>query len=356
MADDERGAVRTRPTGQRPPAAPHPRGAARAAVPVALVTACLLVAAMAWDLSIGPYRLSAPDALRALFGSGRGLSVEIVRTIRLPRVVMAATVGFAMAVAGVVMQGATGNPLGAPDIVGVSAGATLVVVAAATVFANVGGTPLVLLAIAGAAAAGLVVVVTANLRQGRSDPVRLALAGVTVSYLLLALTQTLLLFHQNGLAGVFFWLVGGVNYAQWSELTLIAPWLAAGVAGAMLLAVPLNVLALGDETARALGLNVNRIRLLAVACVVALAGAAVAVAGPIGFVGLIVPHTARRLVGPNNVAVIPVSGLIGAALLVWADVASRYVQYPYETPTGVITALIGAPFFLYLARRRRIRP
>jgi ferric citrate transport system permease protein len=349
---------------EAPAAAPAPPRATRArprrtAMPIPLLTfllLLLLLIGVAWDLSIGADQLSTVDTLRALFGSGHGLSVEIVRTIRLPRVTMAVVVGMAMATAGVVMQGATANPLGAPDIVGVSAGATLVVVAAATVFASVTGTALVLLSLAGAGAAALAVIAAANVGQGRGDPVRLALAGVTVSALLLALAQSLLLLHQNGLAGVFFWLVGGVNYAQWSDLRTIAPWIGAGLAGALLLAGPLNVLALGDERARGLGLNVGRIRTAAVVCVVALAGAAVAASGPIGFIGLIVPHLTRRLAGVDNRVVIPIAGLIGATLLTFADVACRYVQFPYETPTGVITALIGAPFFLYLARRQKVRP
>lgn len=333
--------------------AAHPVAARRIVTigAVALAGVALLAVGMVWDLMVGDYAMTPSTVLHALFAGGHSLPSEILRTVRLPRVTMAAVVGFAMAVSGVIMQGATANPLGAPDIVGVSAGAALVVVTGATVFSHLTGTPLVLLSFAGAGAAAFCVTTAAGLGQGRSNPVRLALAGVTVTAMLLSFTQALLLLHQNGTAGVFFWLVGGVNYATWHDLSVVAPWLAAGTLGALLLASPLDILGLGEDTARGLGLNVNRVRLLGVLCVVALAGAAVAVAGPIGFIGIIVPHLTRSLVGNRHIVVIPLAGLLGAALLVLADLACRFIQYPYETPTGVVTALIGAPFFLYLARR-----
>lgn len=335
--------------GVRPAPAAARKYAAVAAV--ALIGALLLAVGGVWDLMVGDYAMTPGTVIHALFAGGHSVPAEILRTIRLPRVTMAAVVGFAMAVAGVIMQGATANPLGAPDIVGVTAGAALVVVAGATVLSHLTGTWLVLLSFAGAAVAAFGTMAAAGLGQGRTNPVRLALAGVTLTAILLSFTQALLLLHQNGTAGVFFWLVGGVNYASWHDLVVVSPWLAAGTVGAMLLAAPLNILGLGEDTARGLGLNVNRVRVLGVLCVVALAGAAVAVAGPIGFIGIIVPHITRRLVGSNHAVVIPLSGLLGAALLVLADLACRFIQYPYETPTGIVTALIGAPFFLYLARR-----
>lgn len=347
------GAVVARAVPSRSGAPARERGRFGAVAVAAVAGLALLAVGVVWDLMIGARPMSAGQVLNALFGSGHSLSAEIVRTIRLPRVLMAVMVGFAMAVAGVLMQGATNNPLAAPDIVGVSAGASLVVVVAATVVAQVSGVPLVLLSILGAAVAALSVMTVAGVGQGRGNPVRLALAGVTATAMLLAFTQALLLLHQNGTAGVFFWLVGGVNYATWSQITVALPWIVAGTAGALWLAASMNLLALGDDTARGVGLDVDRARLLAVACVVCLAGAGVAVAGPIAFVGVIVPHITRRLVGTDHLVLIPMAGLFGAALLVAADVACRFIQFPFETPTGIVTAMIGAPFFLYLARRQK---
>jgi iron complex transport system permease protein len=294
------------------------------------------------------------ELLSGLVGHPGSLNHQILWNIRMPRVALAAMVGCTMAVSGVIMQGVAANPLAAPDIVGVSAGSALVAVAGSTVFASINGTALVLLSFAGAAVAAFVVMGVASAGQGRTSPVRLALAGVTVTAMLMSLTQALLLLHQNGTAGIFVWLVGGVNSAQWSDLTTAGPWAAIGLVGALLLAVSLNVLAMGEDSARGVGLNVDRTRRLGVLCVVCLAGSAVAVAGPVAFIGLIVPHITRRLVGVNHLVVVPVAGLLGATLLMLADVVCRYIQFPFETPTGIVTALLGAPFFIYLARQQRV--
>ena len=340
--------------GPRPgPSAATTRRTATLAVVV--LGLALLVAGAAWDLGIGASGMSPGAVLHALAGPASSISHQIVWTIRMPRVLLAAITGCTIAVSGVIMQGTAANPLAAPDIVGVSAGAALVGVAGTVIFTGLGGTALVLASIGGAAAAAFCVIGVAGAGQGRTGPARLALAGVTVTAMLLALTQAVLLLHQTGTAGVFFWLVGGVNFASWQDIHTIAPWAAAGLAGAMLLARPLNILALGEDTARGLGLNVTRTRILGVLCTVCLAGSAVAVAGPIAFVGLIVPHIVRLLVGTNHLVVIPVTGLCGAALVTLADVACRYVQFPFETPTGVVTALLGTPFFIYLARSQARR-
>jgi iron complex transport system permease protein len=321
---------------------------------VVLVGAALLLLGAGWDLSIGAHPMSAQQILSGLVGHPDSLNHQILWNIRMPRVALAALVGCTMAISGVLMQGVAANPLAAPDIVGVSAGAALVAVAGSTVFARVNGTELVLLSIGGAAAAAFAVMGVASAGQGRTSPIRLALAGVTVTAMLMSMTQALLLLHQNGTAGIFVWLVGGVNSAQWSDITTIGPWIAVGLVGALLLAVPLNILAMGEDSARGVGLNVNRTRTLGVLCVVCLAGAAVAVAGPVAFIGLIVPHITRQLVGVNHAVVIPVAGLLGAALLMLADVLCRYIQYPFETPTGIVTAVLGAPFFIYLARHQKV--
>lgn len=336
---------------------PGPSGATRPATTTIVVALglALLVMGAVWDLSIGASGMSLGTALRDLAGPASSLGHQIVWTIRLPRVLLAAIVGCTIAVSGVIMQGAAANPLAAPDIVGVSAGAALVGVVGTVVSASLSGTGLVLASIAGAAVAAFCVIGVAGAGQGRTGAARLALAGVTVTAMLLALTQAVLLLNQTGTSGVFFWLVGGVNFASWSDIQTIAPWSAVGVVAAILLARPLNILALGGDSARGLGLNVTRTRILGVLCTVCLAGSAVAVAGPVAFVGLIIPHIVRLLVGSNHLVVIPVSGLCGAALLTLADVASRYVQFPFETPTGVVTALLGTPFFIYLARSQARR-
>lgn len=319
---------------------------------VALVSLALLVAGLFWSLSLGSQRIGLAVILTALLGGGP--QELIVRTIRLPRALLSATVGGNMAIAGVVMQGVTGNPLAAPEILGVSAGAAIAVIAWITLFPSLVGPSVVLVAMLGAAAAGLTVLVLAGMGRGRTGNVRLALAGVTVTTLLLSTTQGLVIFHENSTEAVFFWLVGGVNFAQWSDITTVLPWAVVGMLGAFAMAGSLNLLAVGEDVARGLGQRVELVRAAGAVLVIVLAGASVAVAGPIVFIGLVVPHIVRRLVGNNHAVVLPLSALVGAVLLMYADIGSRYVNPPYEVPAGVVTALIGAPFFVYLARKQKV--
>ena len=268
--------------------------------------------------------------------------------------VLAFCVGAALAVAGALMQAVAANPLAAPEIMGVNAGAVLVVVLAVTVVPSLSGAPTILLSFGGAAAAGVSVMLLAGSGRGRVSPVRLALAGVTASSLLISLTQVLIIFDENSTDSVLFWLVGGVNFAGWQDIRNLLPWLVLGLVGAFSMARSLNLLALGDDMARGLGQNVERTRLLGSALVIVLCGAAVSVAGPVAFIGLIVPHIIRRLVGSSYVVLLPLCALGGAALVLYADIVSRYVKPPFEVPAGVVTALIGAPIFIYLARRQKV--
>ncbi|MEV5172610.1 iron ABC transporter permease [Streptomyces flaveolus] len=320
---------------------------------VAVAGVGLLAVGMLWALSLGSERIGWSSVAHAWI-SADSPAEQIVRTIRMPRVLLAALVGANLAVSGAVMQAITANPIASPDIMGVNAGAAVVVVAAITVVPSMAGAPSILLAFGGAAAAGITVMVLAGMGTGKVSPVRLALAGVTASSLLVSLTQVLVIFHENDTQSVLFWLVGGVNFAQWHDLTTALPWTAAGLLVAMALAKSLNILALGEDMARGLGQHVERTRALGAAVVIVLCGASVAVAGPIAFIGLIAPHITRRLVGSNHLRVLPVAMLVGAVLTVYADIGSRYVNPPFEVPTGVVTALVGAPIFIYLARRQKV--
>jgi ABC-type Fe3+-siderophore transport system permease subunit len=190
--------------------------------------------------------------------------------------------------------------------------------------------------------------------RGGLSPVRLALAGVTISLLLFSLMQGILVVFSQDPSLFFFWLIGGVNYAEWHEVHVAAPWMAAGIVLALLLAARLNVLALGDDVAKGLGQNVTATRFLGVLAVVLMTGAAVGVAGPVAFLGLITPHIVRRLVGFNHFVVLPVSIVLGAALFLYADIASRFMIAGGETPSGMVCALVGAPLFVWLARREKV--
>ncbi len=333
-------------------AAPGRRTNRRLVVLVSVVCLAILAVGAVWSLSIGSVPISWSAVVRSVF-SGDSTAGTIVRTIRMPRLILAVIVGGNLAVAGALMQATTANPIAAPDLMGVNAGAAVVVVAATTAVPSLAGAPSILLAFLGAGAAGVTVMALAGMGSGRVSPVRLALAGVTTSTLLISLTQALIIFHENDAQSVLFWLVGGVNFAQWHDVSTVAPWTVLGLAAAMALARPLNLLALGEDMARGLGQKVERTRAFGAAVVIVLCAASVAVAGPIAFVGLIAPHIVRKLVGSNHLVLLPLSVLMGALLSVYADIASRYVSPPYEVPTGVVTALIGAPIFIVLARRQK---
>ncbi len=319
---------------------------------VALILALIVVAGVMWSLTLGSQHIPITKVPHALFNDSTTNDL-IIRTIRMPRVALALLVGAGLAVGGAVMQAIAGNPLAAPEIMGINAGAVLVVVLGITVLPSLNGAPTMLLAFAGAAVAGVSVLMLAGSGRGRTSPVRLALAGVTATSLLISVTQVLIIFHDNSSDSVLFWLVGGINFASWADVRDVAPWIVIGLVGAFGLARSLNLISLGDDMARGLGHKVERTRLIGGGLVIVLSGASVAVAGPIAFVGLIIPHIFRRVVGSNYAVLLPISAIGGMALLLYADIATRYVRPPYEEPAGVITALIGAPIFIYLARRQK---
>jgi iron complex transport system permease protein len=323
----------------------------------AVLLAVLLSVGFVWSVSIGTEPIGLGDILHGVVltsSSTDSVPQLVVHLIRLPRALLAAMVGGGLAVAGVVMQSITRNPLGAPDILGVSAGAAVAVALASTIWPEIATYGLMPLSFGGAALAAALVFGLAKFGRRGLSPVRLALAGVTISILLFSLMQGILIVFSQDPSLFFFWLVGGVNYAEWHEVRTAAPWMAIGFLLAMLLAARLNVLALGDDVAKGLGQNVGLTRFVGSVSVVLLAGAAVAVAGPVAFVGLIAPHIVRRLVGSNHFVVIPLSLVLGAAMFVYADIASRFLIEGGETPSGIVTALIGAPLFILLARREKV--
>ncbi len=281
--------------------------------------------------------------------------VTIMLQLRLPRVLLAALVGASLGLAGAAMQGFLRNPMADPYITGVSSGAAL----GATI-AIVAGVPVIgwwsgsvpVFAFAGAVAA-LSLVLFLGRVNGTLAVVPLILAGVAVSSLLSAVVSLMMVLHEPRLEQVFFWLMGGFSGRGWTEAGVVAGYLL--VCGFVLMgqAVPLNALALGDDDARSLGVDVRRSQYLVLGASAVLTAAAVSESGLIGFVGLVVPHMARLVVGPDHRFLLPASGLGGAALMVLADLVARLAMRPAEIPVGVITALVGGPFFLYLLHRTR---
>ncbi len=278
----------------------------------------------------------------------------VVRSLRAPRTVLGVGVGTALGVAGALMQGHTRNPLADPGLLGVSAGAALLVVVGIHVLGVTSLFGYVWFAFAGAFGASVLVFVLGSLGRGGPTPVTLALAGVAVTAFLGALTSALVLADTATLDAYRFWSVGSLAGRDAAVAGQVAPFLLAGLVLAAANAPALNLLVLGEDVARGLGQNLAVARWTGLAAITLLTGAAVAACGPIGSVGLVVPHVARFFTGPDHRWLLPASGLAGAVLLLAADVIGRVAVRPGELQVGIVLGLVGAPFFVALVRRRRL--
>ncbi|NYF09201.1 iron complex transport system permease protein [Leifsonia sp. AK011] len=319
-----------------------------------LAGVALLVVLCAASLVFGARDVSITDLVGAFSGNDTTFG-EAAVIKRIPRTVLAVLVGAALAIAGASMQGVTRNPLADPGILGVSSGAALAVVIGIAGFGLSEPYGMVGLAIAGAALAAVGVYTVGSLGRGGATPLKLTLAGAAVSAALSSLVSAILLPRVDVLTLYQFWQIGGVGGADWGRIGAVTPILVVGVVLCFLSARGMNMLALGDDLASGLGERVLRTRLLAAIGAIVLCGAATAIAGPIGFVGLVVPHVCRLLVGTDFRWLLPFSAVLGAALLVAADVLGRVVARPEEIQVGIITAIIGAPFFIWIVRRQRVR-
>lgn len=313
-----------------------------------LLVLCMLLSVALGSASIRPGTVW--NALVAFDGSAEHI---IVRSLRAPRAFIAVSVGAALAVAGGLMQGLTRNPLASPGILGVNAGAALAVIGAIYFLPAVSASTHPWFAFAGAGLTAVTVYALGTLGHGRATPVTLVIAGAAVTALLSSLATAILIFDQRTLDQIRFWLAGSVAGGDLATLLRVAPYLGVGLALALLLAPSVTILSLGDDIARSLGQRVVLVQLVTAIAVVLLAGAAVAIAGPIGFVGLVVPHVARALVGRDYRWILPYAAVLGGLLMLVADVGARLVIRPAEMPVGIMTALVGGPFFIYLARKLR---
>jgi ABC-type Fe3+-siderophore transport system permease subunit len=318
-----------------------------------LLLLLLVVVAVGASLAIGTRSIGLGEVWRALLDPSLGTEeAAIVRGLRAPRTAIGLLAGLALGTAGALMQGHTRNPLGDPGLLGVTAGASLAVVLAISVLGV--GTPAgyVWFAFAGALAGTVLVFAIGSVGRGGGTPVTLALAGAALSALLFAVVRTILVSDQQTLDSFRFWVVGSLAGRGADVAWQVAPFVAVGLVLATVNAPALNLLSLGDDVARGLGQRIWPARAVGLAAITLLAGAATAACGPIAFVGLVVPHVVRAVTGPDHRWLIPCSGLLGAALLLGADVVGRVVARPGELQVGIVLALIGAPFFIALVRRR----
>ena len=326
-----------------------PRGRERAAWLLAAVVVLVLLAGT--SLAVGARDVPLGTVWQALTAFDPLNGDHAVVHARIPRTVLGLLAGGALGLAGAAMQGVARNPLADPGIIGVNAGAALAVVAGIYLFGVTTFTGYIWFAFTGAAAAAIVVYLIASLGREGATPVKLALAGAALSAGLSSLMNVILVSSQDTLDRFRFWQVGGIAGRDWSVLLPGLPFVAAGALVVLLAGRTLNSLALGDDVARGLGQRVGLSRAVVALGVVLLCGTATALAGPIGFVGLVVPHAVRFLAGPDYRWILPLSLVAAPALLLGADIVGRVVLLPGEIPAGIMTALIGAPVFVWLVRR-----
>ncbi|WP_460839513.1 FecCD family ABC transporter permease [Nocardioides marmoraquaticus] len=324
-----------------------------------LVALALLLAAALASVALGARVMGLQEVLDGLrgvlTGDDAGGVAQAAVEKRVPRTLLAVLVGAALGASGAVMQGITRNPLADPWILGVTPGASLAVVTGIAFFGLASPATYIWVAIAGSAAAACFVYAVGSLGRGGATPLKLALAGAASSAAFTSLISAILLPRIDVMTQFRFWQIGGVGGAGWTKLGQVLPFLVVGALLCLVCARGINSMALGDDVAAGLGERVARTRALAGLGAVTLCGAATAVAGPIAFVGLVVPHLCRLLIGVDHRWLLPSSMVLGAALLTTADVVGRVVARPSEVDVGIVTAFIGAPVFIWIVRRTKVR-
>ncbi len=321
-----------------------------------VVLAVALAAALLASVAIGARPLTFAEIGHALWStSGADTDTDIiVRTLRIPRTALALVVGVALGTAGALIQGHTRNPLADAGLLGLNAGAAFFVVLSIYLFRFNSPSQYLWFAFAGSALASVVVFGLSSIGNGRSSPLNLALAGAGVAFFLAAMTNAIVLLDQTSLDGYRFWSVGSVAGRGTDVLWQVLPFLVIGVLIALASTPGLNVMSLGEDVARSLGTNIALTRTIGIVAITLLTGAATAACGPIAFIGLVVPHIARVVTGPDYRWLVPYAGLLGGVMLLLADVIGRVVVRPGELQVGIVLALFGAPFFIALVRRRKL--
>ncbi|MDF9276785.1 iron chelate uptake ABC transporter family permease subunit [Arthrobacter sp. EH-1B-1] len=335
-----------------PPQRTSKRPSARG--PKLIAAIVLLVVASAASLAIGARPISMETLVQALTAFDPANGDHAVVASRIPRTIVGLLAGAALGLAGAAMQGVARNPLADPGILGVNSGAALAVVLGIFVFGVTNFTGYIWFAFLGAAVAAVLVYAIASLGRDGATPVKLALAGAALSAGMVSLLNAVLVSSQQTFDTFRFWQVGSVAGRGWDVIVPVLPFLAFGFILTLLTGKVLNSLSLGDDIARGLGQNVTLARALTALGVVVLCGAATAAAGPIGFIGLVIPHMVRSFTGPDYRWILPFSMMLAPVLLLSADILGRVILPPGEVQVGILTAVIGAPVFIWLVRRRKM--
>jgi len=315
---------------------------------LALLVVCLLA-----SVGLGAADITPSEVWNALFAFDESATNHlIIRTVRLPRSAIALLVGAAMATAGAIVQGLTNNPLGSPSILGISAGSAFAVVASTFILGTSSLSVYANFALAGGAITAGLVYLFAAIAPGGVTPLNLTLAGTVLSTFVATLTSGILILNQQTLERVRFWLAGSLAGGDFNLVVQVLPYLSLGFLIALALGRQITALSLGENVARGLGQNTAWVKVCGGISVVLLVGGSVSIAGPIGFLGLIVPHFARFLVGIDYRWILPYTAILGAIVLLAADICARLILRPQELPVGLVMPLFGAPFFIYLIRTR----
>lgn len=313
----------------------------------------LLALGLAASISLGAADIDLKTVWEGVFYFNPDLTDhQIIQELRMPRALAAAIVGAFLAISGAVMQGMTRNPLASPEIMGISSGSAFMIAIAFAFFPETSYVGLMLWSFLGATMSAAIVFGIGSLAKGGLTPVKLALAGTAVGVLLSSISSAIAIRYHVA-QDISFWYAGGVAGTKWVSIQILIPVAIAGIIIAFMLARSITVLGLGDDVAKGLGQRTTIVKVMGTLVVLLLTGAAVSVAGTVGFIGLVIPHITRFLVGVDYRWIIPCSAILGALLLVSADIGARMINPPFETPVGAITAMIGVPFFLYLARSDR---
>lgn len=317
-----------------------------------IIVLCIIVLAILSILTIGigSADISIGNIIDIFLGKGDEINASIVMDMRLPRIILAIFVGASLSISGVLLQAVMGNPLADPGITGVSSGASLAAILVMIYFPHLYRI-LPLVAFFGAILA--CVMVFALSWDNGLNSLRIILAGVAVNAIFLGATSLMSILNSDKIQGVLLWINGSLAYRGWREVKYIVPYTLIGIILSFLCIKGANILALGDDVATNLGLNVNRTRIFISLVAVFLAGISTSVVGIIGFIGLIVPHICRLIIGSDHKFLIPMSSVVGAILLLLTDTMARFIARPIELPVGVIMSMVGGPFFLFLLRRRK---
>lgn len=324
-------------------------------VGIYLVSFILLGICVLASLALGSKNIEFSQAINALLNSEDMSFAALVVRERIPRTIFSIMAGASLGISGALMQSITRNPIADPSILGVNTGAALFVVIGIAFFNINSANQYIWIALAGAGITSVFVYSIASIGKGGMTPIKLALAGAATSAVLSSLVTAVILPRSAVMDAFRFWQVGSVSGATWESINLILPFIIIGLIISIVVTPALNVLALGDDVATGLGVNIGIIRIICTIAGVILCGATTAIAGPIGFIGLMIPHSIRLILGSNLKGIVPLSAIGGAALLIISDVLGRVIGSPGEVQVGIITAFLGAPILIIIARKAKVK-